>query len=80
MKNTTGTQSHSCNPKYPQVWGSLILAGATIVVVTHYLFPKAPDWISEIGILMTVAGLITIAIGSFVAHRKWAANHKVEHK
>ena len=75
MKDINKAQSHFRNPKFPQVWGSLILAGAMIVVSIRF-FPKAPDWISEMGILMVVAGLITIVIGSIAAHREWLAKQK----
>ena len=40
-----------------------------MVVSIRCFFPKAPDWISEVGIMMVVAGLITIVIGSVAAHR-----------
>jgi len=65
-----------CKPKYQGVWGTLILVGCAVVVVIQCEFPKAPDWISEVGLYMTVAGLVVFALGTIAASREWNAKHK----
>ena len=65
-----------CKPKYQGIWGTLILVGGAIVVGIHYELPKAPDWISEFGLYMTVAGLVVFAFGTIAASREWNAKNK----
>jgi drug/metabolite transporter (DMT)-like permease len=65
-----------CKPKYQIVWGTLILGGAAIVVAMQSEFPKAPDWISEFGVLMVVIGLVVFALGTIAASREWKMKHK----
>jgi drug/metabolite transporter (DMT)-like permease len=65
-----------CKPKYQRIWGTLILVGCALVVGIQYEFPKAPDWISEFGVLMAVAGLVVFGLGTIAASREWNAKHK----
>jgi hypothetical protein len=65
-----------CKPKYQGIWGTLISVGCAMVVGINYAFPKAPDWISEAGLLRTVTGLIVFALGTLAASREWNAKHK----
>ena len=80
MKSSNGTEFRYCKPKYQPLWGSLIFIGCLLVVGVQYIFPKAPEWISEIGLLMAIAGLVVFVFGTIAARREWEAKRKTETK
>ena len=47
-----------------------------MVVGIQCEFPKAPDWISAVGLLMAVTGLLVFGFGTIAASREWKAKHK----
>jgi drug/metabolite transporter (DMT)-like permease len=79
-KSGNGTEFRYCKPKYQPLWGSLIFAGCLLVVGVQCIFPKAPEWISEIGLLMAIAGLVVFVFGTIAARREWEAKRKTETK
>jgi drug/metabolite transporter (DMT)-like permease len=69
-----------CKPKYSQLWASLILGGAVLIVGTRYIFTSTPEWVPGVGLLMTVTGLVVFVFGTIAARRDWEAERKREMK
>jgi hypothetical protein len=80
MKFSNGTEFRFGTPKYPQIWSPLFPVGFALVLVFQYIFPKAPDWISGIGSLMILAGLVVSLFGTIAERIEWEAKHKIETK
>jgi Ca2+/Na+ antiporter len=69
-----------CKPKYQWLWCSLILAGGLLIVGSEYLSPNASDWIAELGICSTCAGLVVFGVGTIGARRDWQAQRQAKSK
>jgi hypothetical protein len=78
MEQTSNKAFRSCAAKYQPVWASLIFGGSAVVVVAHWVFPSAPDWILGFGIVSVVSGLLVFAVGTVAARREWEAKGKVD--
>jgi hypothetical protein len=79
MKLSSGAEFRFAIPKYQKVWGPLLSVGSTLIG-THYIFPREPDWISGVGFLFILFGLVVSLFGAIIERREWEAKQKVETK
>ncbi len=80
MKSGHDTEFRFCKPKYQWIWSSLIFVGCLLVVGIRYVFPKAPEWIMEVGIVAACVGLLVFMFGTIAARKEWQATHKIDTK
>jgi protein-S-isoprenylcysteine O-methyltransferase Ste14 len=80
MKISNGTEFRFGTPKYSRIWSPLLSVGFALIFIFHFVYPKSPDWLSDIGFLLLVAGLIVSLVGTVAERREWEAKHKSEKK
>ena len=76
MKFSNGAEFRVGTPKYPEIWSPLFSVGLVLML----FLPRAPDWISGIGLLMILAGLVVCLFGTIAERREWESKHKIETK
>lgn len=80
MKFSNGTELRFGTPKYSRVSSRLFVAASALVYIAHFVYPKSPNWISDIGLLFVVAGLVVSLIGMMAERKEWQSKHQPEQK
>ena len=80
MKFSNGTEFRFGTPKYKNVNDRLILTGGSLAFIFQFIFPKAPNWVSGIGWLILVAGLVVLLVGTIAERKEWEAKQKIDAK
>jgi hypothetical protein len=80
MKFSNGTEFKTFLPNVFQKQVYLLFFGITLPTCIRHIFPKAPGWISGVGGLIAVVGLIGLLFREVAARREWETKRKSETK
>jgi protein-S-isoprenylcysteine O-methyltransferase Ste14 len=80
MKLGSGAEFRFVTPKYQRVWGPLLYVGFALIWIARQIFPGWPDWISTVGFLIILVGLVVSLFGAIAERRDWKAKRKIETK
>jgi len=78
MKISNGTELRFTTPKYSRIWSPLFGVGFAFIAIFHFVYPKSPNWVSGIGFLFILAGLVVSFLGAIAERREWQAQHQAD--
>jgi len=70
MKFSNGTEFRIGTPKYSRVWSSLYCVGFAFILISDFVYPKSPSWLSDIGFLLVAAGMVISLVGLMAERRE----------